>query len=69
MDSSASDSRKEIACISNFSKLSKKTTKKKQEQTNKKMIVILVNILLHICCFLKLFSSVKIHRKVEIKVC
>ena len=34
MDSSASDSRKEIACISNFLELSKKTNK--QKQTNKK---------------------------------
>ena len=32
MDSSASDSRKEIACISNFSKLSQKNNKKKQKK-------------------------------------
>ena len=32
MDSSASDSRKEIACISNFSKLSKKKTKQKNNK-------------------------------------
>ena len=38
MDSSASDSRKQIACTTNFSKLSKK-----------KIYIILVNILLHIC--------------------
>ena len=36
MDSSASDSRKEIACISYISKLSKKKTKKKQQQQKKK---------------------------------
>ena len=47
MDSSASDSGKEIAYISNFSKLSQK--KKKHTHTHKKMIIILVNILLHIC--------------------
>ena len=32
MDSSAADSRKEIACISNFSKLSQKNTKKQQQK-------------------------------------
>ena len=51
MDSSASDSRKEIACTTNFSKLSKK---------HKKIIsIILVNILLHICfiTFLKCKNS------------
>ena len=56
MDSSASDSRKEIACTSNFSKLSKKKQTKKEQ---KKMIIILVNILLHICfiTFLKCKKS------------
>ena len=55
MDSSASDSQKEIACTSNFSKLSKKNTHKKK----KKKIIILVNILLHICfiTFLKCKNS------------
>ena len=34
MDSSASDSRKEIACISNFSKLCKKKKKKKRQEND-----------------------------------
>ena len=53
MDSSASDSQKEIACTSNFSKLSNNKKKKK------KMIIILVNIVLHICftTFLKFKHS------------
>ena len=34
MDSSASNSRKELACISNFSKLSQKTKKKKEKKEN-----------------------------------
>ena len=46
MDCSASDSQKEIARTSNFSKLSKTKTKQKQQ---KKMIIILVNTVLHIC--------------------
>ena len=55
MDSSASDSPKEFACTSNFSKLSKRKTQQKQ----KKMVIILVNILLHICfiTFLKCKNS------------
>ena len=40
MDSSASDSRKDIACISNFSKPSTKKTNNKNKKTNKKMIII-----------------------------
>ena len=48
MDSSASDSRKEIACISNFSKLSPKKTHKKNTQKNKKTIIILVNIVTYL---------------------
>ena len=54
MDSSASDSRKEISCTSNFSKLSKQKKKKKQ----KKMIIVLVNILLHIC-FITFLKKIK----------
>ena len=42
MDSSASDSTKEVACATYFSKFSEKKEKKK-------MIITLVNILLHIC--------------------
>ena len=34
MDSSAADSQKEIACISNFSKLSQKTKQKNNKQEN-----------------------------------
>ena len=42
MDSSGSDSTKEIACATYFAKLSEKKEKKK-------LIFTLVNILLHIC--------------------
>ena len=55
MDSSASDSRKEIACTTNFSKLSNYKTK------HKKIIIILVNILLHICFIT--FLKCKIQKK------
>ena len=50
-NSSASDSRKEIVCTTNFSKLSQKK--------HKKIIIILVNILLHVCfiLFLKCKNS------------
>ena len=70
MDSSASDSRKEIACISNFSKLSQKEKKKRKKKNKNKQ-----EDDYHSCehfitylFFLILFSSVKIQRKVEIKV-
>ena len=56
MDSSASDSTKEIACATYFSKFSEKKEKKK-------MIITLVNILLHICFITFLMNVKKFKRK------
>ena len=54
MDGSASDSRKEIACTSNFSKLSKKKYKKYYHSCEQFVTYLFYNF----------FSNVKIQRKV-----
>ena len=66
MDSSASDSRKEIACTSNFSKLSKKnkTKKKTTEENDYHSCEHFVTYL-----FYNFSQVLNIQRKCELKVC